>query len=264
MSEISMGCVLGQHDSSRWKEHVIYYLSKKFADYETRYSMLEKTYGDVMALSLNDGEREAKERCTLVFDGSSNMVGHNNEIRKLQVYGDSQLVICQLNDEWKTKDEKSIPYHRFIKEGMNLFDDIVFDHILREENQIANTLATLASMFDLYPNGQVQVIEIEKKEKCAYYSNIKRESDGKPWFHDNKLYLEKKEYPERASENDKRIHQRLFASFMLNGNVLYKQSSGMILLRCVDIDETNMIMKEVHDGLCITHSSGYAMMRKII
>ena len=38
-----MGCVLGQHDESGRKEHAIYYLSKKFTDCETRYSLLEKT-----------------------------------------------------------------------------------------------------------------------------------------------------------------------------------------------------------------------------
>ncbi|KAI5395480.1 hypothetical protein KIW84_061884 [Lathyrus oleraceus] len=41
--EESMGCVLGQHDESGKKEYVIYYLSKKFTDCETRYSKLEKT-----------------------------------------------------------------------------------------------------------------------------------------------------------------------------------------------------------------------------
>ncbi|XP_050889486.1 uncharacterized protein LOC127094739 [Lathyrus oleraceus] len=40
--EGSMGCVLGQHDETGRKEHVIYYLGKKFTDYENRYSMLEK------------------------------------------------------------------------------------------------------------------------------------------------------------------------------------------------------------------------------
>ena len=40
--EGSMGCVLGQHDESGRKEHAIY-LSKKFTDCETIYSLLEKT-----------------------------------------------------------------------------------------------------------------------------------------------------------------------------------------------------------------------------
>jgi len=38
-----MGCVLGQHDETGRKEHVIYYLSKKFTDCERRYSSLERT-----------------------------------------------------------------------------------------------------------------------------------------------------------------------------------------------------------------------------
>ena len=38
-----MGCVLGQHDETGNKEHVIYYLSKRFTDCEQRYSALERT-----------------------------------------------------------------------------------------------------------------------------------------------------------------------------------------------------------------------------
>ena len=37
-----MGCVLGQHDETRRKEWTIYYLSKKFKDYEMRYLLVDK------------------------------------------------------------------------------------------------------------------------------------------------------------------------------------------------------------------------------
>ena len=40
--EKSMGCVLGQHDELGRKERAIYYLSKKFTNYESKYSSLEK------------------------------------------------------------------------------------------------------------------------------------------------------------------------------------------------------------------------------
>ena len=33
---------MGQHDETGHKEQVIYYLSKKFTDYESKYSSLEK------------------------------------------------------------------------------------------------------------------------------------------------------------------------------------------------------------------------------
>ena len=39
----SMGCMLGQHDESGKKEHVVYYLSKKFTACKMNYSLLEKT-----------------------------------------------------------------------------------------------------------------------------------------------------------------------------------------------------------------------------
>ena len=39
----SMGCMLGQHDDSRKRERVVYYLSKKFTACEMNYSMLEIT-----------------------------------------------------------------------------------------------------------------------------------------------------------------------------------------------------------------------------
>lgn len=40
--EESKGCALGQYDEIGRKEHTIYYLSNKFTDYETRYSLIKK------------------------------------------------------------------------------------------------------------------------------------------------------------------------------------------------------------------------------
>jgi hypothetical protein len=42
VTEVAMGCLLGQHDESGRKEQAIYYLSKKFTDCESRYTMTEK------------------------------------------------------------------------------------------------------------------------------------------------------------------------------------------------------------------------------
>ena len=37
------------------------------------------------------------------------------KIKSLKVYGDSALVICQLNGEWETRDFKLLSYQEFIK-----------------------------------------------------------------------------------------------------------------------------------------------------
>jgi hypothetical protein len=44
VTETTMGCVLGQHDETGRKERVIYYLSKKFTECESRYTMIEKLW----------------------------------------------------------------------------------------------------------------------------------------------------------------------------------------------------------------------------
>ncbi|XP_069149116.1 uncharacterized protein [Solanum lycopersicum] len=43
VSDNAFGCVLGQHDETGKKERAIYYISKKFTPYESRYTLLERT-----------------------------------------------------------------------------------------------------------------------------------------------------------------------------------------------------------------------------
>jgi len=66
---------------------------------------------------------------------------------------------------------------------------------------------------------------------------VEEEQDGKLWYFDINWYVEYKEYPQGAFDNDKRMLQRLAAGFFLSGGILYKQNHDMLLLRCVDAKE---------------------------
>lgn len=103
-------------------------------------------------------------------------------------------------------------------------------------------------MFDVDPKGEVQVIKIEKQNVRGYCSNLEGEPDGKPWYHDIQQYIEKKEYPLGASENDKRTIRRLSGAFFLNGNILYKRNHGIVSLRYVDVVEANKLWKRFMKG----------------
>ena len=46
------------------------------------------------------------------------------KIKELTVYGDSALVMCQLNGEWETRDSKLVPYQEFIKGLIEQFEEI--------------------------------------------------------------------------------------------------------------------------------------------
>lgn len=63
--------------------------------------------------------------------------------------GDSKLVISQTNGNWKTRDEKLIPYQEMLEVLISQFDEISFSHVPRDKNRFVDALATLASMTEM-------------------------------------------------------------------------------------------------------------------
>ena len=69
------------------------------------------------------------------------------KVKNLKVYRDSALVIYQLRGDWLTRDSWMILYHKLAMEMVDKFEVINFKHLPREENQMADALATLTTMF---------------------------------------------------------------------------------------------------------------------
>ncbi|XP_050905515.1 uncharacterized protein LOC127119336, partial [Lathyrus oleraceus] len=368
--EDSMGCVLGQQDESGKKEFAIYYLSKKFTDCESRYSMLEKTCcalawaakrlrqyminhttwlisrmdpikyifekpaltgriarwqmllseydieyraqkaikGSILAdhlahqpiedhqsvqydfpdeeilyLKMKDCDEptldegpEPGSRWTMVFDGAVNQYGNgigavivnpqgshipftarltfkctNNmaeyeacimgleecidlRIKYLDVYGDSALVVNQIKGEWETNQPGLIPYRDYARRISTFFTEVEFYHIPREDNRMADALATLASMIVVRWWNDVPNITVMRLDRPAHIFAIEEVKDDKPWYFDIKNFLQNQVYPPGASVKDRKTLRRLSGSFYLSGEVLYKRNFDMVLLRCVD------------------------------
>ena len=66
---------------------------------------------------------------------------------QLNVFGDSQLVINQVNNIYQTRDEKLLPYKHMVGDMKNYFSHITFQKIPRTDNKAADAMATLASFF---------------------------------------------------------------------------------------------------------------------
>jgi len=103
------------------------------------------------------------------------------KVKQLKVYGDS-------------RDHKLIPYQAYMKKLTKFFN-----------HTLADALATLASMFQLTPHGDLLYIEFRCYGKPVHCCLIEEEQDGKPWYFDIKRYIEDREYPHEASENNKRM-----------------------------------------------------------
>jgi ribonuclease HI len=59
----------------------------------------------------------------------------------VDVYGDSELVIKQLNDQYKCKSDALRSYNEECKEILKSFQLVILQHIPREHNEEANRLA---------------------------------------------------------------------------------------------------------------------------
>ena len=88
---------------------------------------------------------------------------------------------------------------------------------------MADTLATLAAIFQINSNDEIQLIRMSIKEEPAHCLYIEEEVNGKPWYHDVLQYVKDRQYPDHASENDKRILKRLAMRFLLDGKCCTKK-----------------------------------------
>ncbi|KAA3486505.1 Retrovirus-related Pol polyprotein from transposon 297 family [Gossypium australe] len=214
--------------------------------------------------------------CKLDFDCTNNMAEYEacimglraaieRKIRVLEVYGDSTLVIYQLRGEWETRDPKLINYRRIVLGLIEEFDDIAFNYLPRDENQMADVLATLASIIKVSKQEDVKHIQMSIYEAPSHCYNVEEEERyDHPWYYDILRCVRNREYLNQTTENDKRTLRRLAYDYVLDGEILYKRRKDQVLLRCVDVVEVKKILEEVHEGVCGTHANGFTMARKIM
>ncbi|XP_027067852.2 uncharacterized protein [Coffea arabica] len=186
------------------------------------------------------------------------------EIKDLIVFSDSDLLVHQTLKEWITRDSKIVPYHCSLLNLANKFRSLEFRHIPRARNVFADALATLSSMIQ-HPNELViEPIHIHLQGKPAHCLVVEKSPDGRPWYSDIKEFLKTGSYPPEADMTAKSFLRRLSSKFFLNGEVVYKRTSDLGLLRCVDEDEAEYLMKELHSGVCGSHMNGHLLAKKIM
>ena len=68
--------------------------------------------------------------------------------KELTVYSDSELLVRQVNGQYKVKDENLKVLHSLVKIFSKNFEKISFHHIPREKNELADSLANGAAASD--------------------------------------------------------------------------------------------------------------------
>ncbi|XP_027151163.1 uncharacterized protein LOC113751373 [Coffea eugenioides] len=149
----------------------------------------------------------------------------------LRVYGDSKLVVNQLLCIYDVKKPELIPYYKYARQLMGYLDNVTIEHIPRNFNQQADSLARLASMITL-PSHRNQI-------------SICQSWVIPPMF------------DEEDDDPKKRVDIRRRAPlFIYYKGTLYRKSFDGVFLRYLGEDEAMQAMEEAHSGVCGAHQSG--------
>lgn len=184
--------------------------------------------------------------------------------KSINMFSDSRLIVGQVNGELEAMDGRMQEYLDQAKRLWSRFDFFSLLHVFRSANTHVDFLATLATsssqcllrvilMEDLHRLSVVKAVMIHVHSVRA----------GPSWMDPLILFLKEDALPEEKSEADK--IRRKASRFWLSGDLkLYKRSFLGPYLLCVHPDATELILKELHEGICGSHTGGRFLSHKAI
>ncbi|XP_071932974.1 uncharacterized protein [Coffea arabica] len=183
----------------------------------------------------------------------------------LRVYGDSKLVVNQLLSVYDVKKPELIPYYKYARQLMGYLGNVTIEHIPKNFNQQADSLARVASMITLPSHrNQISICQNwvippmfdegnDSEEENTYHIFV-HEIEKEDWRHLITDYLNHGKLPE---DPKKRVDIRRRAPrFIYYKGTLYRRSFDGVFLRCLGEDEAMQAMEEAHSGICGAHQSG--------
>ncbi|XP_039805043.1 uncharacterized protein LOC120669340 [Panicum virgatum] len=156
-------------------------------------------------------------------------------IKRLLAYGDSKVMIQQVNKDWECTQEKMDAYYREIQKLESKFYGLEFHHVLRDYNVAADVLSKLGSKRALVPAGvfvqslrsPIVNIEEEPPTKPDLVPALGQEvliadPDWRAPLID--FIMNNKSYPDGKDKQHVKLDPRA-ASYVVIGSDLYKHST---------------------------------------
>ncbi|XP_076948971.1 uncharacterized protein LOC143621433 [Bidens hawaiensis] len=177
-------------------------------------------------------------------------VAQKMSVKRIQAHVDSLLVSNQVNGDYEANDHKMIEYLKKTKELLQGFQEAKVIHIPRGQNKKADALSKLAYVAFDHLAKEVRVDTIEQP------SILKRtignvETSGYSWMTPIIRYLQEGIVPEGKQEA-RRLRIKALQYEMIN-DALYRKSYLGPSLKCIDYEEAEYIIREIHEGICGMH-----------
>ncbi|XP_066373616.1 uncharacterized protein [Miscanthus floridulus] len=191
-------------------------------------------------------------------------------VKRLMVYGDSALVINQLNKDWSRSSEKMDAYCAEIRKIEGKFYGIEYHHVLRDQNQPADQLSKIGSSRATAPPGvfvqdllapsikeDKEVVEIPPAEQLV----LTVPSPVDDWREQFIKYISSDETPADKIESERLIH-RSKHYVLVDGILMRKSAKEGILQKCIIKDEGMKLLSEIHSGSCGNHAASRTLVGK--
>uniref|UniRef100_A0A2N9G4K0 G-patch domain-containing protein n=1 Tax=Fagus sylvatica TaxID=28930 RepID=A0A2N9G4K0_FAGSY len=220
--------------SKKLRQYMLYYTTwlaikgQAIADYLADYpseqlELMDSEFPDEDVMTVDE---DNQGRWKLYFDGAANAVGSGIGAVLVSPKGQQTPIAVKLGFDCTNN---MTEYEACI---VGLQAALEF----RAHNHFADALATLASLIKLVEGDDVRPLRIETRDIPAYCvcieecMNVEAEIDDKPWYYDIKRFIQDREYPSRATENEKKYIRRMAFQFFLSGEILYKRTHDATLL----------------------------------
>ncbi|XP_076924195.1 uncharacterized protein LOC143586556 [Bidens hawaiensis] len=171
------------------------------------------------------------------------------------------LIAGQINETYEAKNYVMASYLSQAKVLIRQFSSFNVVHIKRSENKSADALSKLASTnFEHFAKDIC--VEVLDHPSGPQNQVLVIQTGVKSWMTPIKAYLSSGFLPTEKAEARKIKHKAL--NYQLNDGILYRKSFLGPLLRCVDEEDENYLIRELHEGICGLHTGPRMMVAKIM
>jgi ribonuclease HI len=191
-------------------------------------------------------------------------------IKRLLVYGDSVVVINQVNKSWDRNKENMDAYCIEVRKLENKFYGLEFHHVVRDNNVAADVLSKLGSTRAQVPAG-VFIHEIHAPsipepappttDLAHPPASLEVMMIDVDWRQPFIGYIR-----EQKVHSNKNLAEQLIRrtkSYLLVGDKLYRRGASFgVLMKCVPREEGKGILEEIHKGVCGNHASSRTLVSK--
>ena len=171
----------------------------------------------------------------------------------LLIRSDSQLVVGQVNTEFKSREPRMTKYASLAKQKLSTLSIWRLEHVPRDRNERADALAAIAASLPLRESIYLPIYY--KPESSILHTQVSQIQGASPsWMDPIRLYIVTGELPDDRNTTHKIQIQS--ARFSIIDGQLYKRSLGGPYLKCLTPEQGQYVLAELHEGICRNHPGG--------